>query len=80
MRGLLLGTAIGNSALLTIAWCALIALIGYRWAMNLYNRDLALIGPRLVRASERPMGPPSCTGTLGVRICNSGDSAGWPSG
>ena len=39
MRGLLLGTAIGNSALLTVAWCALIALIGYRWAMKLYNRD-----------------------------------------
>jgi len=39
MRGLLLGTAIGNSALLTVAWCALIALFGYRWAMKLYNRD-----------------------------------------
>jgi ABC-2 type transport system permease protein len=39
MRGLLLGTAIGNSALLTVAWCALIALVGYRWAMKLYNRD-----------------------------------------
>ena len=39
VRGLLLGTAIGNSALLTVAWCALIALVGYRWAMKLYNRD-----------------------------------------
>jgi ABC-2 type transport system permease protein len=39
MRGLLLGTAIGNSALLTLAWCALIALIGYRWALKPYNRD-----------------------------------------
>jgi ABC-2 type transport system permease protein len=39
MRGLLLGTAIGNSALLSVAWCALIALVGYRWAMKLYNRD-----------------------------------------
>jgi ABC-2 type transport system permease protein len=39
MRGLLLGTAIGNSALMTFAWCALIALIGYRWALKLYNRD-----------------------------------------
>jgi ABC-2 type transport system permease protein len=39
MRGLLLGTAIGNSALLTVAWYALIALVGYRWAMRLYNRD-----------------------------------------
>jgi ABC-2 type transport system permease protein len=39
LRGLLLGTAIGNSALLTIAWCAIIALVGYRWAIRLYNRD-----------------------------------------
>jgi hypothetical protein len=42
--------------------------------------DLALIGPRLARTSEGPKGPPSCPGTLGVRICNSGDPAGWPSG
>jgi ABC-2 type transport system permease protein len=39
VRGLLLGTAIGNGALLTVAWCALIALVGYRWALKLYNRD-----------------------------------------
>jgi ABC-2 type transport system permease protein len=39
VRGLLLGTAIGNSALLIVAWCALIALVGYRWAMKLDNRD-----------------------------------------
>jgi ABC-2 type transport system permease protein len=39
LRGLLLGTAIGNSALLAVAWCAVIALVGYRWAMKLYNRD-----------------------------------------
>ena len=58
MRGLLLGTAIGNSALLTVAWCAIIALIGYRWALKLYNRDPSLIGRRLVRTSERPKGPP----------------------
>ena len=35
-----------------------------------------LIGSRLVRTSERPNGPPSCPGTLGVRICNSGGSGG----
>ena len=38
LRGLLLGTAIGNSALR----CRLvrpITLVGYRWAMKLYNRD-----------------------------------------
>jgi ABC-2 type transport system permease protein len=39
LRGLLLGTAIGNSALLAVAWCVLLGLVGYRWAMKLYNRD-----------------------------------------
>jgi hypothetical protein len=33
------GTEVLNSALLTVAWGALIALVGYRWAMKLYNRD-----------------------------------------
>jgi ABC-2 type transport system permease protein len=39
VRGLLLGTAIGNSAMIAIAWCAGIALVGYLWALKLYNRD-----------------------------------------
>jgi ABC-2 type transport system permease protein len=39
LRGLLMGTAIGNSALLAIAWCAFIGFLGYRWALSLYNRD-----------------------------------------
>lgn len=39
IRGLLLGTPIGNSAVLAIAWCAAIALVGYLWAKKLYNRD-----------------------------------------
>ena len=39
VRGLLLGTAIGNSAFLTVAGCAIVALVGYRWEMKLYNRD-----------------------------------------
>jgi ABC-2 type transport system permease protein len=39
VRGLLVGTAIGNSAVLAIAWCAGIALVGYVWAKRLYNRD-----------------------------------------
>jgi ABC-2 type transport system permease protein len=38
LRGLLMGTRIGNSALLTVAWCLLIAMVGSRWAMKLYNR------------------------------------------
>lgn len=39
LRGLLMGTPIGNRALLAVAWCAIIGLVGYRWAMRLYNRD-----------------------------------------
>ena len=41
LRGLLLGTAIGNSALLSAVWCVLIGLVGFRWAMNLYERGPA---------------------------------------
>src|SRR6266566_3476436 len=39
LRGLLLGTSIGNSAMIAIAWCAGISLVGYLWAKKLYNRD-----------------------------------------
>jgi ABC-2 type transport system permease protein len=39
LRGLLLGTPIGNSAILAVAWCAGITLAGYLWAKKLYNRD-----------------------------------------
>jgi ABC-2 type transport system permease protein len=39
IRGLLMGTAIGNSAVIAAAWCAGIALGGYLWAKKLYNRD-----------------------------------------
>jgi ABC-2 type transport system permease protein len=39
LRGLLLGTAIGSSAIIAIAWCAGITLVGYLWAKKLYNRD-----------------------------------------
>ena len=39
MRGLLLGTPIGNSAYIAIAWCIAIALIGYLWSRTAYNRD-----------------------------------------
>ena len=39
IRGLLLGTGIGNSAIMAIAWSAGIALVGYLWAKKLYNRD-----------------------------------------
>ena len=39
LRGLLLGTPIGSSAAIALAWCAAIALIGYLWAKRLYNRE-----------------------------------------
>jgi ABC-2 type transport system permease protein len=39
VRGLLLGTAIGNSGIIAVAWCVGIALVGYVWAKKLYNRD-----------------------------------------
>jgi ABC-2 type transport system permease protein len=41
LRGLLLGTPIGNSGLLTVAWCVAITLVCYLWAKRLYNRDPA---------------------------------------
>jgi len=37
LRGLLTGTAIGNSGVLAVAWCAAIALAGYLWARAKYD-------------------------------------------
>jgi ABC-2 type transport system permease protein len=39
VRGLLVGSAIGNSAVLALAWCVGITLVGYLWSRKLYNRD-----------------------------------------
>jgi ABC-2 type transport system permease protein len=39
LRGLLVGTPIGWSLVVSLAWCAVIALGGYLWSMRLYNRD-----------------------------------------
>jgi ABC-2 type transport system permease protein len=39
VRGLLLGTAIGNSATISIAWCVAITVASYVWARTLFNRD-----------------------------------------
>jgi ABC-2 type transport system permease protein len=39
LRGLLFGTAIGDSAAIAVAWCVGIALVSYRWALRLYNRE-----------------------------------------
>ncbi|GAA1741675.1 ABC transporter permease [Luedemannella helvata] len=41
LRGLLLGTGIGNAGLIAAAWCVAITLVGYRWSVRLYNRDPA---------------------------------------
>jgi ABC-2 type transport system permease protein len=38
LRGLLMGTPIGNSGLLAIGWCVAIALVGARWGLRLYDR------------------------------------------
>ena len=38
LRGLLLGTPIGSSGVLAIAWSAVIGLGSYVWARHLYNR------------------------------------------
>jgi ABC-2 type transport system permease protein len=39
LRGLLLGSPIGDNAVLAVAWCAGIALVGYVWAKALFTRD-----------------------------------------
>lgn len=39
VRGLLMGSAIGNRGAVAVAWCAGIALLSYLWAKRLYNRD-----------------------------------------
>lgn len=41
LRGLLMGTEIGDSGMIAVAWCAGIALLSYLWAKKLYNRDPA---------------------------------------
>jgi hypothetical protein len=36
-----MGTPMGNSGLLTIAWCVFIALGGHQWARRLYDGSAA---------------------------------------
>ena len=38
LRGLLMGTHIGNSAMLAVGWCVVLALAGYLWARTAFNR------------------------------------------
>jgi ABC-2 type transport system permease protein len=39
LRGLLMGTPIGNNAWIALGWCAVIALGGYLWSKRLFNRE-----------------------------------------
>ncbi|WP_434599864.1 ABC transporter permease [Streptomyces sp. A5-4] len=39
LRGLLLGTEIGNNGWLTIAWCLGLTVLGYRWSTSKFNQD-----------------------------------------
>ena len=41
LRGLLLGTPIGDRWVVAIGWCVAITVVGYLWSMRLYNRDPA---------------------------------------
>ncbi|THA69350.1 ABC transporter permease [Streptomyces sp. A0642] len=39
LRGLLLGTEIGNNGWIAIVWCVGLSVLGYRWSMAQFNRD-----------------------------------------
>jgi ABC-2 type transport system permease protein len=39
LRGLLMGTPIGHSAVIAVSWCVGLALAGYLWARAAFNRD-----------------------------------------
>ncbi|MFD3496423.1 ABC transporter permease [Streptomyces sp. NPDC058690] len=39
LRGLLLGTEIGNNWWIAIAWCVGLAVLGYRWSTASFNHD-----------------------------------------
>ena len=39
LRGLLMGTPIGHSAVIAVAWCVALALVGYLWARKAFARD-----------------------------------------
>jgi ABC-2 type transport system permease protein len=39
LRGLLLGTEIGNNWWIAIAWCVGLTVLGYRWSTASFNRD-----------------------------------------
>jgi ABC-2 type transport system permease protein len=51
VRGLLLGTAIGNNGVLAVAWCVVIGVASYVWARRLFDR------PPVTRPSVLAMTP-----------------------
>jgi ABC-2 type transport system permease protein len=38
LRGLLVGTPIGDSAPVAVAWCVVLSVAGFVWAVRLYDR------------------------------------------
>ena len=41
LRGLVLGTPVGSSGVIAVAWCIAFSVVGYVWAMKLYTRNPA---------------------------------------
>jgi len=41
IRGLLMGTAIGDNGIIAIAWCVGFAVVGYLWSQSLFRRKTA---------------------------------------
>lgn len=41
LRGLLMGTPIGNSAITALVWCVVLTVVRYLWARAAFNRDAA---------------------------------------
>jgi len=39
LRGLLLGTEIGNNGWITLIWCLGLTVLGYFWSTSKFNRD-----------------------------------------
>ncbi len=39
IRGLLLGTGIGNSGWLAVGWCVLLGVVGYTWSKSLFRKE-----------------------------------------
>ncbi|MFF3420008.1 ABC transporter permease, partial [Streptomyces sp. NPDC002698] len=39
LRGLLLGTEIGNNGWIALAWCLGLAVLGYFWSASTFDRD-----------------------------------------